>query len=197
MYAPGASRGISIEGTQEQNDIITANTVNAGSVADFQILTDAGTNSHVVTGNNWQGMGALVSVPCTYTGNRGLCVTNPETFALVPLFEILQSVLPYSASMTPNFLTNNSLVITATSAAAFTINNPINPPARGGLKARIWISNTSGGALGVVTWGIAFRVPSGISYPATGFRRCYEFEIATASASFYYLVNSPTVDIPN
>jgi hypothetical protein len=197
MYAAGASRGISIDGSQEQNDIITANTINVGSVADLFITTDAGNASHVITGNNFQGQGAVIFVPCTYTGNRSVTViSNANAFALVPLFSTLQSALTYSASMTPNFQTNNSLVITANTGAAFTINNPTNPPVAGGLKARIWISNTSGGTLGAVTWGVIFKVAAGITYPANGFRRCYEFELAQAGAA-YYLTNSPTVDIPN
>lgn len=195
-YAAGASRGISVDGTQEQNDIITGNTVNVGSVADLFISADAGTTSHVVTGNNFQGLGPDITVPCTYTGNKGAYVTAPTTFALTPLYSAVQATLTYSASMTPNFQTNNSLLIIATNATAFTINNAINPPAAGGLKARIWILNASGGAIGAVTWGAAFKVPGSISYPANGFRRCYEFELAQAGGS-YYLVNSPTVDIPN
>lgn len=197
MYAAGSSRGISIDGTQEQNDIITGNTINAGSVADLQILTDAGINSHVVTGNNFQGQGPLINVPCTYTGNKSLLyATNPNTFVLTPLWSAVQATLVYAAAMTPNFLVNNSLLIVVTNGVAFTINNAINAPIAGGLKARIWILNASGGAIGTVTWGAAFKVPAGITYPANGFRRCYEFEYSAANGN-YYLVISPTVDIPN
>lgn len=200
MYAAGASRGIRIDGTQEQNNIITGNTVNAGSVADLEIDTDvSGTPSHVITGNNWQGLGANINVPCTYTGNKGPYVTNANTFVLTPLYSAMQSTLAYSAAMTPNFQTVNSQLIIVTTGAAFTINAPINAVPPGGVigaKVRIWISNASGGAIGAVTWNAIFKVPAGITYPANGFRRCYEFEVAQAGAN-YYLVSSPAVDIPN
>lgn len=196
QYAAGASRGIRVDGTQEQSNIIIGNTVNVGSVADLDISTDVGTASHVVVGNNFQGLGANITVPCTYVGNKGAYVTAPTTFVLTPLYSAVQASLTYSASMTPDFKTNNSLLIVVTNATAFTIQNAINPPAAGGLKARIWILNASGGAIGAVTWGAAFKVPAGITYPANGFRRCYEFELAQAGGS-YYLTNSPTVDIPN
>jgi hypothetical protein len=143
------------------------------------------------------GLGILASVPCTYVGNVGAYLSNPETFVLTPLYSSMQTTItPFGASQTPNFQTTNSQLIIPTSPIAFTIQNPINPPARGGLKARIWILNASGGALGAVTWGSAYKVPAGITYPNNGFRRCYEFELLGAGGN-YYLTVSPTVDIPN
>jgi hypothetical protein len=190
-----------VDGTSEQSDVITDNTISilgAAAVADLLINADASSSgaSHMVLGNNFLGLGSDITVPCTYLGNRGLSITNPNTYVLQPLFAILQAVLAYSASMTPNLLTANSFLITATNGVAFTINNPTNPPAQGGNRVHFWIINTSGGALGAVTWGAGYKVPAGISYPATGNRRCYTFEQGTAGG-LYYLVVSPTVDIPN
>jgi hypothetical protein len=200
-YASGCTVGIRVDGTQEQNNVISGNTVSiqgGAALADLLVSADASGSgsSHVIAGNDWQGLGANITVPCTYTGNRGLCITNPNTFVLQPLFSTLQSTLAYSASMTPNLQTSSSFVITATNGSAFTINSPTNPPAQGGNQVRIWISNASGGALGAVSWGGSYKVPAGISYPANTYRRCYEFEQGTAGG-LYYLKNSPTVDIPN
>jgi hypothetical protein len=184
--------GILLDGTQEVNDSIIGNHARA---TNFDCSISAG-SGHIVVGNIWKNAGFSSTVPITYDKNLGPLLTNANTFVIPPLYSSLQAVLAYSASMTPSLSTANSLTITATSGAAFTINAPTNEPASGGMRLNIWISNTSGGALGAVTWNAIFKVPAGITYPATGFRRCYQFDLGIAGGS-YYLVNSPTVDIPN
>src|SRR6266478_5959458 len=85
-----------------------------------------------------------------------------------------RTALAYSASMTPNLQSGQVFTITATNGTAFTINNPLNPLT--GARITEWIVNTSGGALGVGTFGGAYKLGAAWVQPATGFRRGIEFE---------------------
>lgn len=194
-YAAGAVNGILVDGTSEQNNIIANNQINCGSLSDCQISQGTG---HIVAGNRFEGLGFYGLVQLTYAAdNVGPLIANAFTFVNLPLFSVVQNpTLAYSASITPDLHTGNSQVITVTTGAAFTINAPINPPASGGVRLRIRLANASGGAFGAVTWAASYKVPAGITYPASGFNRTYDFELGVAGGT-YYLTSSPTVDIPN
>ena len=97
----------------------------------------------------------------------------------------------YSASMTIDASTGCVFVITATNATAFTINAPTNPTTDATMK--IIIRNTSGGALGAVTWNAVFKMSAWTS-PATGNSRTIEFYYN--GTNWIQLVQS-TVDVPN
>lgn len=80
----------------------------------------------------------------------------------------------YSTSITPDASAGDSHIITVTNATAFTINTPTNPTT--GQRLRFTIRNTSGGAMGVITWGAGvFKMPA-FTNPATAFSRTIEFE---------------------
>ena len=99
--------------------------------------------------------------------------------------------LTYSASMTPDALLADSFTITATNASAFTINAPSN--AADGRRLKFTIRNTSGGALGAVTWNAVFKLAAWTS-PATGFSRSIEFEY---DGTNWIQIAQTGVDVPN
>jgi hypothetical protein len=82
------------------------------------------------------------------------------------------ATVTYSASMTPDVSLGNMQSITANNGTAFTINAPTG--AVRGCFMTITIKNTSGGALGVITWNAVFKMTAFTS-PATGFNRSIEF----------------------
>lgn len=67
-----------------------------------------------------------------------------------------QFIQAYSASITIDASLGNEVDITATNGTAFTINAPTNPTT--GQILVITIRNTSGGALGVITWNAVFKM---------------------------------------
>lgn len=85
----------------------------------------------------------------------GVNGSDQLTFASVPIAHTAVTVT-YSASMTPNAAQGDHFIITATNGTAFTINNPTNAVA--GQPITIEIRNTSGGALGVATFGGLFKM---------------------------------------
>lgn len=89
-----------------------------------------------------------------------------------PLNEIYQPT--YSTSITIDASTGHIFEITANDGVAFAINAPTNPYT--GETITVVIRNTSGGALGTITWNAAFKMAAFTS-PATGFSR---------SSTFYY-----------
>jgi hypothetical protein len=99
----------------------------------------------------------------------------------------------YSASINWDLKESNFFEVTPTNGVAFTINNPAN--AAGGNWYRIWIINTTGGALGAVTFGASMRLGGAWVNPATGNRRFIEFEVDGAGIS-HECGRSPA-DVPN
>jgi hypothetical protein len=83
--------------------------------------------------------------------------------------------------------------IAANSGIAFTIANPTNPPPTGQRQITIRVKNSSGGALGTVTWGTAYKMSPWTS-PATGQGRSVTFEYDGAS---WIEVGRTPADVPN
>lgn len=102
-------------------------------------------------------------------------------------------VIPYSAAMAFDMKDGNAFEITPTNGVGFTLNSPSN--ATGGNKYRVWIINTTGGALGAITLGGSFRTTGAITQPATGFRRWIEFEVNVGGLS--YETNRSLLDLAN
>lgn len=82
-----------------------------------------------------------------------------------------RQTVTYSASMTFSAAAADVFVTTATSTAAFTINNPTNPVTN--KEITLVIRNTAGAALGAITWGAAFK--QNFSAPANGNNRTVKF----------------------
>jgi hypothetical protein len=80
----------------------------------------------------------------------------------------------YDASIDIDAAAGSTFLIVATNNAIFTVANPTNPTS--GQQIRIRIKNTSGGALGAVTWDTAFKLGAAWTSPANGYSRSIDFE---------------------
>lgn len=129
--------------------------------------------------------------------SRGCVILNPRgVITQSGLWSSLQTVgnftIAYSASMTPDASSARN-IITATNNTAFTINAPVNGPSSLGGKLTLIIRNTSGGALGVVTWNVIYKMSTWTS-PATANSRSIAFDWDGTN----WVQSSQTgVDIPN
>lgn len=102
-----------------------------------------------------------------------------------------QTNITYSASMTPDASAGELQVITVTNNSAMTINAPTNPTTNQFLTIRV--ANTSGGAMGVITWNGAFKI-AGWTNPATGFSRMVTFYYNSVA---WIQVSVSAQDVPN
>ena len=82
-------------------------------------------------------------------------------------------VLTYGATIATDASFGNWFSITATNGTAFTISNPANPVT--GQQVMYTIRNTSGGALGALTFGTVFKIGASWTQPANGFSRTITF----------------------
>lgn len=103
------------------------------------------------------------------------------------------SALTYSASITPNFSIGNYFTITANNGSAFTINAP-SAAVGNGQPVTIRVINTSGGALGAVTWNAAYHLAGAWASPATGFSRSITFML---DGGVYYEISRNAADVAN
>jgi hypothetical protein len=98
----------------------------------------------------------------------------------------------YSSSMTFSSLLGTLYIITATNGTAFTINNPT--AASSNLRITIQIRNNSGGALGTLTWGSAFKLGAW-TQPANQTSRSITFVYNNGTSSWEE-VSRTAADVP-
>jgi hypothetical protein len=134
------------------------------------------------------GTGDCLLVDPTFIGTPPTAIQNPSATQLA---SIGRFVVPYSASMTFSAQYWDKFVITATNATAFTINAPTSPML--GKKISVMVRNSSGGALGAVTWNGVFKL-SAWSQPANGNSRSIDF---TYDGANWVQSGQTGVDIPN
>lgn len=106
------------------------------------------------------------------------------------------STMAYSASVTPSLRSGGTHLVTVTNGTAFTITNPVGLNELGSTWTHdllIEIRNTSGGAMGAITWAAGYVLLGGaFTNPADGKRRWIRFaylpsgfvEIARAPADY-------------
>jgi len=99
--------------------------------------------------------------------------------------------LPYSASIQIDMAKAHQYQIVANNASAFTINTPIN--GLQGDELIITIANTSGGALGTITWGGQFKMSAWTS-PATANNRSITFRY---NGTVWREISRTAADAPN
>jgi hypothetical protein len=97
----------------------------------------------------------------------------------------------YTTSMTLDTSLGASFKINATNGTAFTINAPTN--VRTDQRILINIKNTSGGALGTITWNAIFKMATWTS-PTTAYNRSIEFEY---NGTNWIEINRTSADVPN
>jgi len=112
-------------------------------------------------------------------------------------------LVTYSASMTFDASQGSGeFIIPVTNGTAFTINNPVNATGgnqypKGG-KLVVTFVNTSGGAMGAITWGSNFKLAS-FTGPATTKNLSVTFTNASVygSANVWREVSRTAADVPN
>jgi hypothetical protein len=83
-------------------------------------------------------------------------------------------VLLYDTTITMDMAKSNAFTVTSTNGAGFQINNPLH--ATEGQLVTLTIVNSSGGALGTITWDTQFKLAGGtFTSPATGYCRTITF----------------------
>jgi hypothetical protein len=97
----------------------------------------------------------------------------------------------YGPSVTPNAKLGNEFAITATNGTAFTVESPSNVLT--GQRITIRVRNTSGGALGAITWGAAYKMAAWTS-PAAGFSRAIDFQY---DGTNWIEASRTPADVPN
>ena len=82
--------------------------------------------------------------------------------------------ITYGTTVTPNGSSSAMQVVTVTNNTAFTIANP-SPVFGGGAMWWLRIANASGGAMGGVSWGSAYKFGNNVVMPATGLSKIFAF----------------------
>ena len=99
--------------------------------------------------------------------------------------------LPYSASIKVDASLTDWFLITVTNATGFTITAPLNYT--NGQRLTFTIRNTSGGAMGTITWDAIFKLAA-FTNPANGHSRSIEYRV---SGGLLIEVNRTPGDVPN
>jgi hypothetical protein len=137
------------------------------------------------------------------TGTGTIKLVNP-TFVGVPTFGVAVGAQPLiveqlNGRQSPTYgpivgldtAIANEFYVNATNGTAFTIDNPNF--AESGMVITVTIANTSGGALGTVTWAGDFKLASWTS-PADGNNRSITFSY---DGTNWIEINRTTADVPN
>lgn len=99
--------------------------------------------------------------------------------------------LTYGATIATNAALGNYFLVTATNNTAFTISLPTKPGI--GWLMTYTIQNTSGGALGTLTWDGVFKVGTWTN-PANGFSRSITFKY---NGTNWVEIGRTPIDVPN
>lgn len=94
-------------------------------------------------------------------------IFNANNNTLVPL--------TYQASVIPNCALATAFKIIVTDNVAFAIAAPVNVPSVSGPRITFIILNSSGGAMGALTWNGVFALAGAFTNPANGKRRTISF----------------------
>lgn len=151
----------------------------------------------MLASENWTGTAQGSRITFLTTKNSGTSTTekfnieNDGTAESKNRFASAVTTPTYGTTVSIDSSLGDIFIITATDGVAFTVANPTNPFT--GQQMTITIKNTSGGALGAVTWGSAYKLATWTS-PATGFNRSITFYY---DGTNWFEKNRTTADIPN
>jgi hypothetical protein len=92
--------------------------------------------------------------------------------------KVPKGTITYGTPMTPNFLLGQWFLVTVTNGTAMTFNAPTNPPSATQTSTlTIELLNSSGGAMGAITWNAAYTLTGGaFSGPTNGGRKFIQFQ---------------------
>jgi hypothetical protein len=100
----------------------------------------------------------------------------------------------YGTTVVIDLSLGTSFIVNVTDGTAFTIAAPINGAI--GQRLKVQIVNSSGEALGRVTWGSAYHLAGAWTSPAASNNRSIEFE-GNAAGTVFYEMNRNEEDVPN
>jgi hypothetical protein len=115
---------------------------------------------------------------------------TPNTYDTALLVSPLVT-LTYGTSVAINAALGSQFVVTATNGTGFTIATPTNPASD--QLMTLTIRNTSGGALGTITWDTAYKLAAWTS-PATANSRSITFRY---NGTNWVEIGRTTADVPN
>lgn len=144
----------------------------------------------LVVGTNPPTITPLYSI--TGAGFNFTFATGTLTQLVATRIAFVEQAVVYAAAMTIALGLGAFAIITATDGVAFTINAPTGTPLAGD-ELTVQIRNTSGGALGAVTWNAVFKM-SAWTQPATAFSRAITFRYNGVN---WIQVGQTGVDVPN
>lgn len=181
------TNGILIDGTQEAKNLIICNSVDADT---YDCRITVGTD-HVIADNQWLGAGYSATTRNVYRDNVGTFLPDQSATVLQDPYTHIRKDLTYSATIATDVREGSHFTITATNGTAFTISDPTNPVVA---KRIVYtIRNNSGGAMGAITWGSAFKLAA-FTNPANGNSRSIEFAYNGTS---WIEISRATADVPN
>lgn len=185
LSAPTFTSGVTADNLTLSNNAANGLIINCtlSSGSPFIVWRRSGTNKFVEqlsgTSNNWSVNNSATSTN-VIAGNADGSITigaSGKTTTIAGTTSQTQAAVAfvtdtYSSSITIDASTGRHHKITATNGTAFTINAPTNPVA--GEELIIEILNSSGGALGTITWNAAFHMET-YTAPANTKRKTIRF----------------------
>lgn len=190
VYGDGTAAGINSVGGTTGDGVKGTGGATSGRGG---VFTGTGGLAGIAATGQGAGSGATLTGGAT---GAGLLATAGGSTALAILTAggIQQTrVAPtYGVSVDINAALGNEFEITATNGVAFTINSPTSGVQ--GQRITIRIRNTSGGALGAITWSAGAYKMSAWTSPATANSRAIDF---VYSGSFWVETAKTAADVPN
>ena len=104
-----------------------------------------------------------------------------------------RAVLGFADNVTPDMQLSNEHTLTCTNNSAITMHAPTHVTAADGMLLRITVRNTSGGALGTLTWDSVYKMTAW-TQPANGFSRSIQFRY---DGTNWVEVGRTAADVPN
>ena len=147
---------------------------------------------NLVGPGTWLAPAATVIVDYTLDPEVNL-IALPSGLTPVPTYNnglpigqaVYGATIPITAGSSDHFRIN------ATNGTAFKISNPTHPKLN--QRITIWILNSSGGALGIVTWDTLYKMTTWTS-PATGYGRGIEFRF---DGTYWMEISRSASDVSN
>ena len=156
------------------------------------VMTAGQTGGNTIV--NYDGTGTVTLNSAPSNTDRIVTLAQDHVQGLFRATRVVHGVVTPTYSTAPPIAiaSGDVFIITATDGVAFTIQDPAAPTA--GQRITIIIKNTSGGALGAITWGSGVYKLSAWTSPATGYSRSIDF---VHDGSNWIEISRTTADVPN